>query len=356
MADSNTSTTTGDNLLMVLFSRKGIKTLHEKCLFYQLAEKFPLPPGSGVQMTFNGWRKITAASSTLAEASSNSAVNLSSRKVNVTVASYGRHVKITDLAELVSIIGPVEGAVRELTQSATLTLDNVMQLAIFKNDITQVGQNASVKSKLLSGAWQAAAASAFCANTGTYAGSTKQFGFPVVFGTSATKLSLGTTKSISSTPGPIVLRKMVTRLKRLAVDPMPNGAYAAVAHPNWIAGLYANSDYKQYVVNYAEGPRESFFKATPTHRIHGFEIAESPNVPRYASSALSCTPIFGCGQGALGVVELGGSGFEIIIKRPNESTVSEPYNLNMTVAYKLRSVAAVLNPSCGVIGLVNEKL
>ena len=146
MADANTSIVTGDNLLEVLFSRKAIKTLHEKCLFYQVAEKFALPSGSGVQMTFNGWRKITAASSVLAEASANAAVNLSSRKVNVTVASYGRHAKITDLAELVSIIGPVEGAVRELTQSAALTLDNAVQLAVFKSgqtaalNILQVGQ------------------------------------------------------------------------------------------------------------------------------------------------------------------------------------------------------------------------
>lgn len=353
MADQHTSTVTGDNLLMVLFSRKAIKTLHEKVAFYQLAEKFPLPSGSGTQMTFNGWRKIGAASSTLAEASSNSAVNLSSRKVNVTIASYGRHVKITDLAEMVSIIGPVEGATRELTQSAALTLDNVIQLKVFKDVLAQVGQNADVKTKLLS-AWLAAQASSFCADTGvTGTGGSavarnRQFGFPAVFSTSATRLSATNASNLSSLPGPIGIRKAVTRLKRLNVDPMSNGAYVAVAHPNWISGLYANSDYKTYVVNYAEGPKESYFKSSPTHRIHGVEIVESANVPRYASSALSCTPLFICGQGALGVVELGG-GMEIIIKRPGPQSVSEPYNLNMSVAYKLRSVAAVLNPSAGVI-------
>ncbi len=362
MADQNTSTVTGDNLLEVLFSRKLIKTLHEKCLFYQIAEKFPLPPGSGVQMTFSGWRKIAAASSTLAESSSNSAVNMSSRKVNVTIASYGRHAKITDLAQLVSIIGPVEGAMRELTQSAVLSLDNAIQLAVFKNVLAQVGQNGDVKAKLLS-AWGAAQASSYCTNTGatgTMTGGsaiarTNYWGFPVVFGTSATRISAGTTKSISSVPGPIGVRKAVTRLKRLAVDPMANGRYTGIVHPNWIAGLFSNADYKTYVVNYAEGPRESYFKSTPTTPIHGVEFAESPNVPRYASSALSCTPAFICGQGALGVVELGG-GTEMIIKRPGSETVSEPYNLNMTVAYKLRTVAAVLNPSSGVILLVNEKL
>jgi N4-gp56 family major capsid protein len=351
MADRNTSTTTGDNLLMVLFSRKAIKTLHEKVGFYQLCEKFPLPPGSGTQMTFNGWRPIAAASSTLAEASSNHAVNLSSRKVNVTINSYGRHVKITDLAEMVSIIGPMEGAVRELTHSAALTLDNVIQRAVFKNVLAQVGQNADVKTKLLSGAIQAALASAYCANTGTFAGN--QFGFPVVFGTSATRLSAGTAASISSLPGPIGVRKAVSRLKRLSVEPMSNGKYVAIAHPNWVSGLYSNSDYKTYVVNYAEGPKESYFKSSPSHTIHGVEIVESANVPRYATSALSCTPLFICGQGALGVVELGG-GTEIIIKRPGASSTDNPYDLFMTVSYKMRTVAAALNPSAGVI-LLNSK-
>lgn len=351
MADAGTSIVTGDNLLMVFFSRKLIKTLHEKCAFYQLAEKFALPANSGVQMTFSGFRKIGAASSTLAEASSNSAVNLSSRKVNVTIASYGRAVKITDLADAVSIISPVEGAMRELEHSAGLTLDNVIQLVVFKNVIGQVGQNGDVKTKLLSGAYQANAASAMCANTGTRVGN--QMGFPVVFGTSAAKLSLGTTKSTSSTPGPWVIRKMVTRLKRLSVDPMPNGAYVGVAHPNWISGLFANASYRTLVINYNEGPKESFFKATPSHRIHGVELVESANVPRYATSSLSCTPLFICGQGALGVVELG-SGTEMIIKRPGPQSVSDPFNLSIYVSYKMRTVAAVLNPSAGVIGLVNE--
>lgn len=360
MANQSTSTVTGDNLLMVLFSRKAIKTLHEKCKFYQLAEKFPLPQNSGTQMTFSGWRKIAAASSTLAEyrASANSSVVLSSRRVNATIATYGRDVTITDLADQTSIIGPVEGAVRELTQSAVLTLDNVVQLAVFKNVLAQVGQNAEVKLKLLSTTWQTMLASAWCADTGTTTNS-RQMGFPVMFGTSAARLSLAgmrasVVKSISARPGPIGVRKAVNRLKRLSVDPMPNGAYAAVAHPNWIAGLLSNSDYKQYVINYAEGPRESFFKATPTTRIHGVEIAESANVPRYASSILSVTPLFICGQGALGVVELGGNGMNIIIKRPGPTTTSDPFDLEITVAYKMRSVAARLNPSCGVI-LINTE-
>lgn len=351
MADANTSTSTGDNLLMVYFQRRAIQTLHDKVLFYAIADKFPLPTGSGTQMTFNGWRKIAAASSTLAEASSNAAVNLSSRKVNVTIGSYGRHAKITDLLEATSVLPVMEGAMRELTQSAALTLDNVIQLAVFKNVLAQVGQGADVKSKLLS-AWQGTLASAFCANTGTDNNS-RQFGFPVVFGASVTRLSAVGTISISARAGPIGVRKAVSRLKRLNVEPMANGRYAGIVHSAWIAALLSNSDYKQYVVNYAEGPRESFFKSTPTTPIHGVDFAESSNVPRYASSSLSCTPAFIAGQGALGVTELEG-GIKMIMKRPGAQTVSEPYDLNATLAYKLRAVAAALNPSCAVILLNHE--
>ena len=259
-----------------------------------------------------------------------------------------------------------------------LTLDNAVQLAVFKSgqtaalNLLQVGQQANVKTKLLS-AWLAAQTSSYCVNTGatgTQSGGSAiarntVFGFPVVFSTSATRIS-ACTATVSSTAGPQLLRKMVTRLKRLAVDPMPNGAYVGIAHPNWVASLYANASYRALVVNYAEGPKESYFVKAPTHNLFGVQIAESSNVPRYATSALSCAPIFICGQGALGVVELGGGGgggdsdggptgaMSIIIKRPGPTTVSEPYDLNMTVAFKLRTVAAVLNPSCGVIGLSLE--
>lgn len=350
MADRHTSIVTGDNLLEVYFQRQAIKTLHEKVHLYRLARKFPLPSGSGVQMTFNGWRKISAPSSTLAEASSNAAVNLSSRKVNITVASYGRAVKITDLAELTSIISPMQGAMDELMHSAQLALDNVIQLAVFKNVLAQVGQNGSVKTGLLS-AWTGALASSFCANTGT-TGQSRQFGFPVVFGTSTTRLSADDGGNISSRLGPIGIRKAVYRLRRLAVDPYASGSFVGVCHPNAIGGLFSNSDYKAYIVNYMGGPNETMFKDVIS-KVHNVELYSSPNMPRYASSTVSALPVFISGEGALGVTELGG-GIEMIVKRPGPQTTSEPFNLNSYVSYKLRAAAAVLNPSCGVILMAHE--
>lgn len=347
MADQNSSIVNNNNLLMVYFQRRLIKTLHENVAFYQLCEKYPLPLGAGNQMTFNGWRKIAAASSTLAEASSNSAVALSSRKVNVTVNSYGRAVKLTELLELTSILPPVEGAMRELEHSARLTLDNVVQLAVFQNQLARVGQNDSGKSLLLS-AWMSSTASSFCANTGTNSNA-QQFGFPVVFAASTARLSSvsKTAVSISARLGPIGIRKAVVRLRRLAVEPFADGRYVGVAHPNALASMFSNSDWKAWQLNYAGGPQQTMYK-NEAALVHNVRLIDSANVPRYAVAAHSVNLTFICGNGALGITELNG-GIELIIKRPGPQTTSEPFNLNSYVAYKLRAVAAVLNPSCGVI-------
>ena len=359
MADQNTSIVNNDNLLMSYFEKRAIKTLHESVWFYQMGEKYPLPMCSGQSITFNGWRTLAAASSTLAEASANSTVSLSSRKVAATIASYGRGIKITDLLEKTSILPVEPGALKELEQSAALTVDNMVQLAVFKNVLTQVGQAADTKAKILS-AYMSATASAFCANTGlVHSESNKQFGFPVVFGTSATRLSAvsATAPSISAKLGPIAVRKAVTRLKRLNVKPMADGYYVAIAHPNAMSVMMSNPDFKQWALNYESGPKETMYKHI-VGKVHQVKFMESTNCPRFVGAgtgrphSVNLTPIFG--EGALGVTELDG-GVKMILKRPGPNSTDNPYDLFSTLTFKVRGVAAVLNPSAGVIVLTSEK-
>jgi len=298
LADQNTSTTTNDNLLSTYFERKLIANLKEKTWFFQVATKFPLPKGEGVDITFNGWRKLAAASSTLAEGSANATVNLSSRKVVATIKSYGRAVKITDLLDLTSISSPSQAAVTELSHAAALTMDNAVQLAVFKDILAQVGQNADTKLKILS-AWMSSTASSFSADTGTTTIS-NQFGVPAVFGTSAARLSAvdAEAPSVSARLGPIAARKAISQLRSLAADPMANGRYVAIAHPKALATMYGNADWKQWYTSYREGPRERVFKPITT-TVHNIEFMESPNCPRFATSlgarphSVNLTPVFG---------------------------------------------------------------
>jgi N4-gp56 family major capsid protein len=338
-------------MLPIFLNRRLIKVLDEQAWLYQACEKYPLPEGNGTQMTFNGWRRIAAPSATLAELSANSAVVLSSRKVNVTINSYGRAVKVSDLFEKTAIAAPVQGAIDRLMQSAALAQDNVVQLAIFTGSLDRVGKDTNAKTKLLSGAWQAALASSFCANTGT--STLTQFGLPVVFATSANRLSVGSKATISSMFGPIAIRKAVDRLRRLDAQPYADGNYFAAVNPKAMTTMLGNADTKQWFVNWAGGPQASLWKGVISTPIHGVSIVMSTNIPRYATSALSAnlTPILG--EGAVGVTELGG--LEMIVKRPDAGSTNDPFNLFSTIAYKFRAVAAVLNPSAGCVLITNER-
>lgn len=343
-----TSTVVNNNMLLTYLQERLLKTLDEQVFFYQLCEKYPLPDKSGTSMIFNGWRRISAPSSVLSEQSSNVATVLSSRKITATIASYGQVVKVSDLSEKTLISSPVQGAITRLMQAASLALDNVCQLAIYKNTLDQVGKDTNAKTKLLS-AYMSALASSFCANTGTTANSL-QFGFPVVFGTSAARLSAvsKTAPSISARFGAIAVRKAVDRLRLFDAQPFADGNFLGVLHPTTMTTALGNPDVKQWFLNWSGGPQQSLFKGTITAPIHGARFIMSTNTPRYRVAAHSCSMTAIISESAVGVTELSG-GVEMIVKTGGEQDTSNPFNLYTTVAYKLRAGAAVLNPSAGVI-------
>src|SRR4051794_583509 len=134
MADTNSTTSSLNNLLQSYFSNKILVTLVPKTPLIEFAEKDDLPLRTGNTATFNGWNRIPGASSQLAEGTANSLVALSSRRVVGTIAGFGRGVKITDLAQMTTIFDAVNGATERLTDSAAETVERMCQMGIFKAD------------------------------------------------------------------------------------------------------------------------------------------------------------------------------------------------------------------------------
>jgi N4-gp56 family major capsid protein len=347
---NETQTSTNNNMLATYLNRRLLKVLDEKVWLYEAASKYPLPDREGVDMVWNSWRRIAPASATISQTlTSPGYAVLSSRKVTAAVVQYGRPVAVTSLFEQTGISSALQGAVERLTQSAALTLDNICQLAVFKNNILQVGKDGSdTKTKLVSGAWQAAQASAFCADTGTMGGSTTQFGLPVVFATSSARLSVSLSPTISSIFGPIGIRKAVDRLRRLDAEPYADGLYMGFTHTGAVTAGLSNPDLKAWYVNFQGGPAV-MYKGEFTTPLHGVKFKWSTNMPRFATSALSCHFSVILGQECLGVTELSPGGAEMIVKRPGEQTTNDPFNMLNIVSYKIKAVAKVLNPSAGVI-------
>lgn len=353
--DLGTSTTSNDNLLSSYFEKRAVRTLRDQVFYYQAVQNsgmvFQIPQGEGQQVTWSAWRRLAAASSFLAEASGNAAPVLSSRKVNVTVNSLGRIVKLTDLLEYTSVLNVNEGAMKAIEDSAALTVDNALQYALFKGSgaaaRVQVGQLADTKTKILS-ALMSARASSFCANTGTAETGRLQWGIPVVFGASVVRLSAvsSTAPSISARLGPIGFRKAVKRLKTLNVKPLANGKYLAIAHPNALATMMGNPDWKAWQQGTAGLPQTTMYKHQ-VGEVHQCAIVESNNQPQYRVTAHSCAITTILGEGCLGAAELDGS-VKFIISRPGPSTTSDPFKLASYVAFKVRMAGAVLDPSAGV--------
>ena len=361
VGDLGTSTSSNDNLLSSYFERRVIRTLRDQVFYYQAVQKsgmvFQIPQGEGVQVTWSAWRRLAAASSFLAEASGNAAAVLSSRKINVSINSMGRVVKLTDLLEFTSVLNVNEGAMKAIEDSAALTVDNAIQYAVFKGSGAagrlQVGQLADTKTKILS-ALMSARASSFCANTGNAEAGRLQWGLPVVFGASVVRLSAvsATAPSISARLGPIGIRKAVKRLKTLNAKPLADGRYLGIAHPNALATMMGNSDWKDWQKNYSGGPQSTMYKHQ-VGEVHQVALVESNNQPQYRVAAHSCAITTILGEGCLGGAELDGA-VKFIISRPGPTTTSDPFRLASFVAFKVRMAGAVLDPSAGCVLITHD--
>lgn len=350
MADTNTTTSTLSNLLQSFFSKKILVTLVPKTPLIEFADKEDLPQRTGNTATFNGWNRITGASSSLSEGTANSLIALSSRRVVGTIAGYGRGVKITDLAAMTTIFDAVNGATERLTDSAAETVERMCQMGIFKANINK---NQVATSNLSS--FMSSTASGFCANTGdaSHTPADLQFQFPAVFGTSCSRLSAvnSAAPSTSAQLSVYAIRKTVTKLRSLNAKPMADGYFVGYAHPNALHCLMKDNTWKDW--NQYQLAKETMYKGEVGAAVNAVRFVQSSLCPRYAVAAHSVNMTFIFGQQAFGFTSLDGMVKMIIARGPDKNDVFDQF---ITVTYKIYGVAVALNPSAGRILFTHEKL
>jgi N4-gp56 family major capsid protein len=347
VADTNSTTTSLNNLLQTFFSKKIITTLVPKTPLIEFAQRDELPLRTGTTATFNGWTRITGASSTLAEGTANSLIALSSRRVVGTIAGYGRGVKITDLAAMTTIFDAVNGATERLTDSAAETVERMCQMGIFKAHINNNQTNAVLS------AYMSSVVSAFCSTTGTVSTSNLQFQFPAVFGASVGRLSAinATNPSVSAQLSVFAIRKTVTKLRSLNAKPMADGYFVGYAHPNALHSLMRDQTWQDW--NKYQNSKETMYKGEVGMAVNAVRFVQSSMCPRYAATAhsVNLTAIFG--QQAFGFTSLDGMVKMIIARGPDKNDVFDQF---ITVTYKVYGVAVCLNPSAGRVLFTAEKV
>ena len=347
MADTNTATTTNDNMMQTWFSRKILARLEPETRLIEFAQRDEIPLRTGTTATWNGWRSLAAASSTLAEGTANHLVALSSRRVTATISGFGRGHKITDLFEMTAIFDAINGSMDVLTDSAAKTVESICHLGIYKSAGIQHNQSTTlILSTLMS-----SRASAMCASTGTNSNSNRLFSFPAVFAPSTTRLSAvnASAPSVSARLSVHSIRKTVDRLRALDARPMADGKYVGYAHPKALTTLRRDPTWKDW--NVYGSSKETMYKGE-TGEVENVRFIASTMCPRYAVAAHSVNMTFIFGQQAFGVTTLDGN-VKLMVGRATPGA-ADPFAQFTTVTYKIYAAAAALNISAGRILFSHE--
>lgn len=349
MADSNSTTATNNNLMQSWFSQKMIARLEPQVKLAEFAQRDELPLRTGTTATWNGWRSLGAASSTLAEGVSNSLVALSSRRVTATIAGYGRGHKLTDLFQLTAIFDVVNGSMDVLSDSAAKTVERICQTGIYKSTYANNLSTTGILSALMS----SVASGMSLVTTPANNNSNSLFQFPAVFGTSAGRLSAvaaATGGSISSQVSVNSLRRVVQKLRVQNARPMADGLFVGYTHPNALHALRRDPTWINW--NQYQNSKETMYRGE-TGQIEGIRFVTSTEAPRYAVAAHSVNMVFVFGQQAYGLTTLNGQVEMLIARGPDKG---DPFNQFTDVAYKVYGAAACLNPSAGRILFAHEKI
>lgn len=275
---TNTTTTSLNNFYQSYMVSKAMVTLYAETPLYDQAEKAPLPAGNGKQVIWNAWRPLSNPSGTLSEGTAGVAEQASGRRVTATVQQVGKAVTATDLTEYISTLSVREGVNKLLSESAKITLEYTCQMGIFKNTFRGGYTASAVLSAIMS-----AAASSFCANTGTSSLTNRQFQFPVVFANSGITLSLvsKTAPTASAIFSLYAIRKATRKLRVMNAKPFANGRFRGYTHPNCIHMLKADKRYQEYAVR--DGAQTIFMNGYATST-DGVDWSTSTHCPRYAAN------------------------------------------------------------------------
>ena len=337
MADTTSSTL--DNQLSTYYNRVFIERLEPQVYLRDWAQKKPIPKNEGKTVNFTQWNAPDPASSKLSEGTPPTAFALSSRKVSATLAQYGRVVKITDFVDMTAISPVVEEAVKILADSAAKTYERVLQMVIWRTDLGLSGQR-NVGSTVLS---------AFMSSqlSGTKFNGASNWGFKVIFATSTGRLSATdkTNPSISAQLSKISISKVVAKLRDLNAKPAMNGAFVGYTDDYALRDLMV-ADPNGWVDAYKYADPDMILKGE-AGKIAGVRLFSSSLVPKYRTTAHSCSLSFFFGQEAFGLTEIDGA-VRIIVK-PMENVYDKTDTLNQyaTVGYKWTAAAVALNPSAG---------
>ncbi len=147
------------------------------------------------------------------------------------------------------------------------------------------------------------------------------------------------------------LRKAKRTLKRANADPVEDGKYVVLAHPDTVYDLEGDSNITNIWINGGAGAKQGqIFDVTFKDLPLGFRLYESSIVPvTRASGYGDIYNTWVIGRQYFGTVKIDAIQSKVIVHAPGTSGVSDPLDQVATIGYKLNWAAVILDQNNGVL-------
>ena len=347
---ANSTTTNLSELIMEWYDKKLLEMLKPMLVFYEDAVKKPLPKRSGKTVTWSRFQQFSGPE-LLSEGTSPTAAALSAENVSTSIFQIGKHTLLTDLIEATSIDPIVKDAIE------------VMALAARKGVDSAIGRLLLWRRTAMSATLGIGAGAGYCLS-GMGQLSSTQYEIPLLRNGSGNCNILAMSGiHASATLTVSLLRQVRKHLEARDAPKFPDGTYHAITHPDALNVLQATSawiDLNKYT-NVKPLTGES-------GKCQNVRFKTSTNAPTVDSAGAKVSAHGGgtvhityvYGPGAYGVTQISNlkgrhNGAEVIIKRSDSNTMSQPLNqIKTSIGWKYTGAAKVLNLSC-IVGVLTGK-
>lgn len=292
MAANTTATLTGE--MMTFLVRTFLERSQQANIHGEGAKTRTHDANSGKTMTWNRYTPLTAATTSLTEATNPSETNIAGATVSATVAEYGAFDKISSLLYGTSIDRAAKEKVEVMGQNASETIDTL------------------VRNELFSGA-------------------------TVQYASTATALTAVTSAMVLAVAD---VRKAVRTLKKNNAIAYSDGYFLGKIGPDTSYDLMSDSVWVN-AHTYKDG--EALYKGE-IGKLHRVRFLECSSNQKNESSTVSVYSNFFHGQEAIATVDLsGGENMKLIIKESDKSDTSNPLNMFITIGWKSVFATKTLN-------------
>lgn len=291
-----TSGTNSANL-HVYYSKTWLDVLHPRLVLYQFAEKTKLPKGTGKQVKWLRYSRISSNTNELSEGVIPQSSSVTSQNVTATIKQYGDYTKVSDLLEQTAIDPVVKNIMELFGEAAAETIEDLIVAELDASGATQ-----RVNDRASNGAIVASDV--------------------------------------------LIMKELIEAKLTLKVDKVPAhkiGSYAAVLNPSCEYDLMVETNLGSWldISQHGLSAKEQLLQGE-LGKAFGLRFFSSDKMTSSAdgSGGISVYNNYVMGQRPFGCVELDGKNFEMIMKDRKSGGVSNPLEQFSTVGYKIPGFVA----------------